>query len=151
MICNMLKTPDGLHSFRRLVELTEVRKHWKNDPAEEGGFVNLLEYSATDDKLKPTKTLLMGESVVLNDIATRVREWKGRWDAVWDNILLREKIMKTIVDYSVASKKPEMLEAEFVMRSNSQFHLISNAVREEVGELNNRAIYERWFEWLKGK
>src|SRR3989338_7255380 len=61
LIANMLKSPDGLKSFRRCVELTEVRKHWKNDPMEEGGFVNLLEYSAKDDVLKPSKTLLVGE------------------------------------------------------------------------------------------
>ncbi|MFN3622142.1 MAG: ATPase, T2SS/T4P/T4SS family, partial [Nitrososphaerales archaeon] len=27
-ICNMLRSPDGLHRFRRVVEVTEVRKHW---------------------------------------------------------------------------------------------------------------------------
>ena len=151
MICNMLRTPDGLKSFRRLVELSEVRKHWKSDPADEGGFVNLLEYSAKDDVLKPTKTLLMGESEILNDIAFRVREWKGRWDAVWDNISLRTKVMQALVDYSVANKKPGLLEASSVIESNSHFHLASNEVREEIGDLDTKMIFDKWQKWLEGK
>jgi len=73
-ICNMLRTPDGLHRFRRVTDLIEVRKHWKEDPLAEDGFVPLMEYSAKEDRLKPTETLLYGESEVLNAIAQRVRE-----------------------------------------------------------------------------
>jgi len=151
LICNMLKSPDGLRSFRRVVELTEVRKHWKTDPMDEGGFVDLLDYSAKDDMLKPTKTLLTGESMVLNSIAERVREWKGEWDAVWDNIKLREKIFNTLIDYSHKSKNFEIMEAQNVMQSNAQFHIASNEIREEYGKMDNALIYERWHEWLKAK
>ena len=149
LIANMLKSPDGLRSFRRCVELTEVRKHWKTDPAEEGGFVNLLEYSAKDDVLKPSKTLLVGESQILNDIAMRVREWKGNWDAVWENIQLRGKIFQTIVDYANVNKRPDLLEAENIIKSNSHFHLISNDVKEELGSMDTRLIYDRWLQWLR--
>lgn len=149
LIANMLKSPDGLRSFRRCVELTEVRKHWKNDPAEEGGFVNLLEYSAKDDVLKPSKTLLMGESQVLNDIATRVREWKGNWDAVWNNIKLRGKVMQTLVDYANVNHRPDILEANNIILSNSRFHIISSEVKEELGALDSTLIYDRWLQWLR--
>lgn len=151
IIANMLRTPDGLRSFRRIVEVTEVRKHWQRDPSEEGGFVNLLEYSAKDDMLKPTKTLLTGESSVLNDIASRVREWKGSWENVWNNINLRAKILQTLVDYANANRKPLLLEAPTIIESNSMFHLISSAVKEELGELDSKTIYEKWYEWLKSK
>jgi hypothetical protein len=147
VIANMLRSADGLRMFRRVVEITEVRKHWRSDPGEEGGFQNLLEYSAKDDVLKPTSTLLMGESVVINDIASRVREWKGNWDAVWENVNLRAKILQTLVDYS--SGKPEILEAPVIMESNSMFHLISSEVKEESGVFDNAAIYEKWHNWLR--
>ncbi len=149
LVCNSLKTPDGMRAFRRVVELTEVRKHWKSDPVEEGGFVNLLEYSAKDDKLKPTKTLLTGESVVLNDISRRITEWKGRWDVVWDNINLRAKILQALVDYS--AKNDHIIEAPFVIESNSQFHLISADVREEMGSIDSSIVYDKWLKWLKGR
>ncbi len=146
-VCNSLKSPDGLHTSRRVVELTEVRKHWKSDPIEEGGFVNLLEYSAKDDMLKPTETLLMGESQVLNDIASRVREWKGNWEGVWDNINLRAKILQKIMDYS--AKREELLESSFMLESNSMFHILCDDVRNEIGALSGSLIYERWLDWLQ--
>ncbi len=149
VICNMLRSPDGLNSFRRVVEMTEVRKHWKSDPMDENGFVNLFEYSAREDSLKPSKTLLMGESEILNNIAERVREWKGRWDAVWGNIELRANVFDTLVKYATSKNKPELLEAPFVMESNSKFHLISSAVKEELGALDSKVIYGKWHEWLR--
>ncbi len=151
VIANMLRSPDGLHSFRRVVEVTEVRKHWKTDPYEEGGFVNLLEYSAIDDVLKPTRTLTMGESHVLNDIAARVRDWKGRWDAVWENINLRASVLQYLVEYAKAKNNMELLEAQTVIESNSQFHIISKDVKEDIGALDSRMIFDRWKNWLKSK
>ncbi|MEM2146530.1 MAG: type II/IV secretion system ATPase subunit, partial [Candidatus Jordarchaeaceae archaeon] len=123
-ICNLLRSPDGLHRFRRVIELTEVRKHWKEDPMDEGGFVTLMEYSAREDKLKPTDILVDGESEVLNDISRRVREWHGKWDAVWDNILLRAKIKETMVEYAKKLKRDDILEADVVVASNMIFHII---------------------------
>ena len=148
-ICNQLKSPDGLHRFRRVTELTEVRKQWKNDPLDEGGFVNLMEYSAKEDKLKPTDTLIDGESFLLNEISRRVREWRGQWDAVWDNILLRSKVKQTTVDMAAQASNDKILEADYIVESNAMFHLISEQVRQEVGALDSKMIYDKWSEWFK--
>lgn len=148
---SMLRSPDGLRSYRRTVELTEIRKHWSSDPVKEGGFVNLLEYSAKSDALKPSKTLLTGESEILNDITSRVREWRGRWDAVWDNILLRQKILQTLVDFSGAYGRPDMLEAGAVIESNSMYHIASSDVKEETGSIDSKLVHERWRNWLEKK
>ncbi len=150
-ICNMLHSPDGLHRFRRVVALTEVRKHWKDDPGAEAGFVNLMEYSAKEDRMKPTDTLTDGESEVLNEIAKRVREWHGRWDVMWDNIMLRTKIKEAMVKYSEKFNRPDMLEADWVLDSNEMFHLISDKVKKEVGGLDSKLIYSRWEDWFKNR
>jgi uncharacterized membrane protein (DUF2068 family) len=150
-VANMLRSPDGLHRFRRVVEMTEVRKHWKNDPADEGGFVPLMEYSAKEDRLKPTATLIDGESEVLNEIAKRVREWKGSWDLVWDNILLRAKIKQTMLDNAEELQRPDILESDWTMESNEMFHIISDLVRQEVGGLDSKMIYDKWLEWFKSR
>ncbi|MEM5766242.1 MAG: type II/IV secretion system ATPase subunit [Candidatus Aenigmatarchaeota archaeon] len=148
-ICNLLKTPDSLRRFRRVTELTEVRKHWKQDPMDEEGFVTLMEYSAKEDRLKPTDVLINGESQVLDEIAKRVREWKGNWDAVWDNILLRAKIKQTILDFATQLNRDDILEAAFVIECNEAFHIISEQVRQDVGGLDSKMIYERWLNWFK--
>ncbi len=150
-IANVLRSPDGLKRFRRVIELTEVRKEWKEDPMLEGGFYKLMEYSAKEDKLKPTDVLLEGESEVLNEIAKRVREWHGAWDKVWENILLRAKIKKTIVDFSEKLKRNDILEADWVVECNEMFHIISNNVLEEVGSVESKRVYERCLNWFKKK
>jgi len=55
-VCNQVKTPDGLHSLRRVLQLAEVRKHWKQDPQAEKGFVDLLKYNIEKMNLSQAKT-----------------------------------------------------------------------------------------------
>jgi hypothetical protein len=110
-----------------------------------------MEYSAKEDRLKPTDTLIDGESEVLNEIAKRVREWHGRWDIMWDNILLRAKVKEAMVKYAKKLERPEVLEADWVLDSNEMFHLISDKVKKEVGDLDSKMIYNRWEEWFKNK
>ena len=149
MICNKLRSPDGLNEYRRVTEITEVRKHWQKDPIEEKGFANLMIYDAKTDQLVPEKMLLEGESEILKSIAARSKEWVGKWDAVWENILLRGRVMSTICDYSKQLNYPEMLEADFVVFSNDMFHEISSAISKETGLPESKRVFEQWERWLK--
>jgi len=149
VVCNKLKTPDGLKTFRRITEVTEVRKHWKRDPDEEGGFVNLMEYRSDEDTLKPTDTLLNGESNILNQIAERVPGWAGRWELVWDNIQLRAKILDTVVEIAQKVNNPDLLEAETTIKVNEMFHEIAEKSRREIGTVDTKRVYEEWLEWFK--
>ena len=147
-ICKSLRSSDGLHKFRRMTEITEVRKRWEDDPLKEGGFVNLMEYSGKEDVLKPTDTLVNGESEVLNRIASYVREWSGNWEAVWENIQLRAKMKQTLVEMSDKLKMPDLLEAEWTVKSNSVFHLIGEDIRKEIGFPDAKRVYAEWDAWL---
>lgn len=148
-IAGMLRSADGLHRFRRVTEVTEVRKHWKDDPMDENGFINLMEYSAKEDKLRPTDTLINGESFIINEIAKKVKEWHGNWDGVWSNIELRGKIKQAMVDYANKLNRKDTLEADWVSTSNEMFHMISDRVRKELGELDSKEIFKRWDEWFR--
>ncbi len=151
VVSGMIRSADGLHRFRRVLDVVEVRKRWREDPLEEGGFVSLMEYSAKQDKLKPTETLVNGESLIINEIAKRVKEWHGRWDAVWSNIELRGKIKQAIVDYANTLKRKDILEAEWVSASNETFHLIADEVKREVGDVDSEEIFKRWDEWFRNQ
>jgi len=148
-ICKSLRSADGMHRFRRMTEITEVRKEWDANPMKEGAFVNLMEYSGKEDTLKPSETLLNGESEILNRIASYVKEWTGNWTAVWENIQLRAKIKQTLVDYSEKTKNPELIEAEWVVKSNHQFHILQEDLRQEKGAAEADDVYEAWLKWLK--
>ena len=149
VVANKIRSADGLRSFRRVTEITEVRKHWQRDPAEEHGFMNLLEYNTRTDSLKPTDTLLTGESQILNDIAKRVPGWAGRWDSVWDNIQLRAKVLQEIVRTAELTGKPALLEAPTVVSSNQAFHRFSETVRQEVGSVEADRVFNLWQIWFR--
>jgi len=149
VVANPLRSPDGLQRWRRVTEITEVRKFWENDPLLEGGFVDLMKYESKTDQLEPSADLINGESDIIKSIAGNVKEWATSWDAVWDNIQLRAKIKETLVNAAEKAKMPDMLEAGFVIDSNDKFHKLSSKVREEVGSLDSKRIFFEWNEWLK--
>jgi len=150
-VANPIKTPDGLHQWRRLIQISEVRKHWKEDPMLEKGFVDLLKYNVEKDELEPTEDLINGDSEVVKSIASTVKGWAGNWDAVYDNILLRSKIKKEIVDTAEKTKNLKMLEAEFNVLSNDMFHKISDNVRQEIGLPLSKRVFPEWQKWLNSE
>jgi len=147
-VCNPIKSPDGLHSWRRMLQLTEVRKFWVKDPMQEKGFVDLLSYNIKKDELEATDDLINGESEVVKEIASNVKEWAGNWDAIYDNILLRAKIKKEIVEVSERIKNSRILEAEFNALSNHTFHRISDEIRQEIGLPLSERVFPEWQKWL---
>jgi len=149
VVANPIKSADGLHRWRRITQITEVRKKWENDPIAEKGFVDLMKYNAKTDQLEVSDDLMNQDSDVIKSIAENVKEWSGNWDAVWDNIMLRAKNYETIVDYAKRLNCPEILEAKFIVEVNDQFHKITDKVKEEVGFMDSKRIYFEWNEWFK--
>ncbi len=149
IVANPIKSADGLHKNRRVTQITEVRKHWENDPMAEGGFMDLMKYNAKTDKLEATDAIIGGESEVLKTIASNIKEFAGNWEAVRENIELRGKIKQAIVDYAGKANNPDILEAPFVIKANDKFHLLSESVKEEVGYLDPKRIFYEWEDWIK--
>ncbi|MFH1311197.1 MAG: type II/IV secretion system ATPase subunit [Nanoarchaeota archaeon] len=151
VIANPIKTPDGLHSFKRVVQISEIRKHWQKDPLEEKGFVDLMKYNVETDELEPTDDLINGDSEIIKDVASTVKGWAGNWDAVWDNILLRAKIKEEIVKTAEKTKNFKLLESEFNTLSNHAFHRISDEVRKETGLPLSEKVFPEWQKWLNNE
>ena len=149
VVANPIRSADGLHRWRSVTQITEVRKKWEEDPLMEGGFVDLMKYETKNDQLEPSDDLMNGESEILKAIAGNVKEWAGNWDAVWDNVMLRAKVKETLVKFSQEKNMPDLIEAGFVINSNDEFHRISDKVKEEYGSLDSKKIFFEWNEWLK--
>jgi len=149
IIANPIKSADGLHKMRRVLQITEVRKDWDNDPNSEGGFVDLMKYNAKTDTLEPTAELLNGESEILKEIASKVKEYTGDWDAMWENIELRAKIKGRIHDVAMETGLEDLMEAEFVIRANDRFHKIVERVVKKLGREDTKEVYFEWNDWLK--
>lgn len=148
IIANPVRSADNMSKFRRVTQITEVRKFWNDDPFTEGGFVDLMKYDAKQDKILPTDDLLNGESDIIKLIAGNIREFAGNWDAVWDNINLRAKLKEEQVKMAEKMGNDELLEADFTIKCNDMYHNIASEVKEEVGTLDSKRIYNDWMNWL---
>jgi len=149
IVANPIKSPDGMKSYRRVLQIAEVRKHWTKDPLEEQGFVDLMKYNVEKDQLEVTDDLINGDSEIIKDIASNVKGWTGNWDAVWDNILLRSKIKEELVNHSIRVKNPDLLEADFNVKANNAFHQISGKIMQEVGLPVSDRVFPEWKKWLE--
>ena len=157
VIAAPIASPGGLGSKKRIVSITEVRKHWDHDPMLENAFVDLMRYDPHTDQLEPTGDLLNGDSEILKGIASLRPQFAGNWDALWQNIQLRSKINETLVEYG--SKKEygarpsdiyfPLLEADFVVRSNDYFHNLMDIVTQETGFPDPKRIFAEWERWFK--
>lgn len=150
-VANPIKSADGLHSRRRLLQMSEVRKHWTNDPILEKGFVDLMKYNVEKDEIEATDDLINGDSETIKDIASNVKGWAGNWDAVYDNILLRSKMKKELVEVSEKIKNPEILEAKFNTLANHEFYKISEEIIEEIGLPLSERVFPKWQDWLNSE
>ena len=148
VISNPIKSPDGLHKLKRVLSITEVRKHWEKDPLAEKGFIELMKYNPKTDQLEPTEDLINGDSEVLKSVAAQTKEWASDWNALWENIILRSKINQALVDYSEKFSKPALLEARFKVSSNDALHKIIDKEKKD-GLINNEKVYAIWEKWLK--
>tara|TARA_Y100000034_G_C6906427_1_gene420821 strand:+ start:3167 stop:5437 length:2271 start_codon:yes stop_codon:yes gene_type:complete len=148
IVANPIKSADGLHSKKRVVRVTEVRKHWTDDPEQEAGFVDLLRYNVEKDELEPTEELINGDSEIIKAIAGNVQGWAGDWDAVWDNIILRGKVKQEIVEIAKKLGKPILMEAKFNSLCNEALHKISDEVRKDEGIPKSDLVFPKWKEWM---
>jgi type IV secretory pathway ATPase VirB11/archaellum biosynthesis ATPase len=153
VIAGKIRTPDQVSEVRRTTYITEVRKKWEEDPLREGGFVDLMAFDSKEDKLLPTKDLAEGESEIVKSIASKVKEWSGNWDRVWENVLLRGDIKKMLVDYArktgMITGSRGILEADFEVEANDMFHIIFNRLRKEYGYPSSKDVLREFELWLK--
>ena len=149
IVANPIKSADGLHKFRRVTQITEIRKEWQDDPLLEHGFVDLMKYDSKTDKLEIQDSLMDGDSDVLKEIAANITDFAGDWDAMWNNVVLRGELKEMIVKKSIEMDDKELLEAPFVIKCNDKFHIISEEVKDEKGILDPKEIKIRWMNWLE--
>ncbi|PIU63516.1 type VI secretion protein, partial [archaeon CG07_land_8_20_14_0_80_38_8] len=151
IIAQKIRSPDGLEEKRRVTSIVEVRKHWEKDPFIEKGFVPLMTYDAKEDRIKPERALIEGDSEVIKSIAGSVREWAGKWDLVWEEIVLRSKIYELIVKTAQERKYLELMESDFIVIANETYHKLFKKLKEEQGYPETKDLLFLFEEWLKAE
>ena len=111
--CAPVRKGEDLKRNRRIVGITEITKFWNSDPQKEKGFVELMVYNKTRDRLELSKDFR--KSMALKTIAMK----KGMSMAdVLKSIKTRGKIKEAIVKAS--KKNKHLLDVKFAIMSTNK-------------------------------
>ncbi len=129
---------------RRILEVTEVKKHWNEDPLREGGFLQWMQFDATKDDLDLFLDNLK-ESEWIEHL-TRVRGLK--FDDIWAEINARGAAKQYLVEQKRKFDAPSLLEADQTIRAQTKYLLLEEKQREEHGSINHEEFLAEWRAWV---
>ena len=137
----------SLEKARRLVQVTEVKKHWQDDPEAEGGFLDLMQYNAKKDKLE-----LLEDNLKESDLFTKISSLTGlSIEKIWENV----KMLSSSKEFLVALKNefnlPELIEAENSVVAHNKLVLLKQKNLEENGSVDFGEVLGEWKNWVRNQ
>ncbi len=134
----------SLKRNRRLVEITEVGKHWYKDPEKEGGLINILEFDAEKDT-----HYLNEEGLKRSELFPRIAKKRGlKVKDLWDDIYARADTKNYLVEMKRKYGIPELLEAKYTVPANDKWLLILENQRQAQGFVDWEEAKKEWKEWV---
>ncbi|MEM4598576.1 MAG: type II/IV secretion system ATPase subunit [Candidatus Diapherotrites archaeon] len=134
----------SLKSHRRVVEITEIRKHWVEEPAREGGLLDLMRYSAKEDNLE-----LLEDNLKESELLDKISRVSGQTiEEMWKDIRMRAESKRYLVEMKNKHDIPELLEADTASMANDKLMLLREKQVREFGKVNYDEILEQWKKWL---
>lgn len=134
----------SLQRHRRTISITEVRKHWKSDPLEEGGFLDLMRYDASKDELQ-----LMEDEIKESDLFSKIMKLRGiGYEEIWAEIKARAFTKKYLVDLKRQHGVPEILEGVYTVPAHNKFLLFKEESIEQFGHVDYDWVLEQWKNWV---
>ena len=135
----------SLKRHRRLVQITEVKKHWNKDPEAEGGLLDLMTYYASKDKLES-----MEDNLKDSELFKKIEITSGMsMEDIWDNISAIAESKKYIVELKNKIGISDMLEAENTVFAANKIRIFKEKQIEEHGSVNYADVVSEWKEWMK--
>lgn len=142
--CAPIRFKGSLRRERRLLEITEVGKHWYEDPEREGGLINLLEFDVAKDA-----QFVNEKEVKRSELFPRLAKKRGlKVEELWEDINARASTKQYLVDMRRKHNLPDLLEASHTVPANDKWLLTLEKQREENGSVDYKKAEEEWKKWI---
>jgi type IV secretory pathway ATPase VirB11/archaellum biosynthesis ATPase len=133
----------SLKRSRRLLEVTEVKKEWNEDPLREDGFLQWATFDANKDAMDFFKDKLAG-----SEWLEKIKRTRGLSDEdIWDEINARARAKGLLVEMRNKYKVPDILEAPNTVRAHIKYLLLEEKQREESGGVDYGRLLSEYEEW----
>ncbi len=134
----------SLKRERRVVEVTEVLKHWNVDPGAEKGFLNWLQFDANTDNLE-----FFEEQLSKSEWIEKIKRTRGMtYEDIFNEINARGETKQYLVDLKNKLGIPKLLEAENTIRAHTRYLIEAEKQREENGSVVHEELLQNWKEWI---
>lgn len=145
VVARPIRFAGSLKRARRVVQITEVKKHWMQDPDHEGGLLDLMLYGAADDKLA-----FQEDSLKDSELFQKLSRTSGlNMNEMWTAIKANASSKAFLVDLKNKFALPELLEAENYAKCNNKYMIL----REEQLALGKKVDYDallgKWKFWVQ--
>jgi hypothetical protein len=145
VVAKPIRFKGSLKSYRRVVQITEVKKHWNEDPDAEGGLLDLMSFDASKDSL-----ILNEDALKDSELFTKICTLSGmNIEEVWDNIKMLAGEKSYQVEMARELRFFELLETEQTVIAHNKLLLLKESYIEEHGKVSYSALLERWKKWYR--
>jgi len=143
VVAKPIRFKGSLKSYRRIVQITEVKKHWNIDPDAEGGLLNIMEYDASKDSL-----ILNEDALKDSELFPKICKLTGMSiEEVWDIIKLYSKEKEHQVNVAKQMNVFELLESEYTSIAHNKLLLLKEELISEKGSKDYNSLYNAWQDW----
>ncbi|MFA5930880.1 MAG: type II/IV secretion system ATPase subunit [archaeon] len=144
IVARPIRFKGSLKRVRRIVEITEIKKHWTEDPSTQGGLLDLMKYDAGKDTLE-----LIEDNLKESELFQKIQKTSGLTvDDIWAEIRLRGNTKLFLVEQKNALSLPSLLEAENTSLATNKLFLMKETMLEEEGKTNYEQLLGQWKNWV---
>jgi len=142
--CAPIRFKGSIKRDRRLIEITEIGKHWYEDPEREEGLVELIQY----DTAKDIQSFLE-QNIKKSEMFPKMAKKRGlKVTDILADIAARAETKQFLVDMKNKQSIPELLEAKYTVPANDKWLLILEKQREIHGAVEFEEAKEEWRQWV---
>jgi len=151
IVCAPIRFRGSLTKQRRVIQITEVKKHWNDDPYVEHGFEDIMTYSAKNDDWDLNKLYTdekVYEATKESELFEKIMKMRGiNFNDIWNEINLRAKTKNYLVEMKRKYDIPMLLESTYTVPINNQMQLIADRNKAGSKKIDYDSVYSEWKKW----
>ncbi len=145
IVARPIRFAGSLKRNRRVVQITEVKKHWSEDPEREGALLDLMLYDARKDNLE-----LMEDNLKESELFEKISKTSGlTMKQIWADIRMRAESKAFLVKIKNQYKIPKLLEAENTTVCKNKLILLKEKQLKGNGKVDYDDVLGKWKYWVK--
>jgi type IV secretory pathway ATPase VirB11/archaellum biosynthesis ATPase len=142
--CAPIRFRGSIKRQRRLTEVTEVGKHWYEDPEKEEGLIDIISFDVAKDN-----QVFLEENLKRSELFPKLAKKRGlKMADILADITARANTKQFLVDAKNKHGIPELLEARYTVPSNDKWLLLLEKQREVNGSVDFKEATGDWEEWV---